>query len=553
MNREDQLRLGMIYGLQRLGHLRRAWLTQPACLRLLALMLGITLTGCAGLPPLTRASPDAVAVVPRTDSGLGALAAAALAHAQPPGSTGALSLAHPVLALDTRLTLIAQAREAIDLQTFVLADDGTGRQLLRALRDAAARGVRVRVLVDDFHLAGMDPLLRGFAAHPKVELRLYNPFVAGRGGGALRWLALAGDFQRLNRRMHNKLFIVDGAMAIIGGRNIADGYFQRDPAANFIDFDLLALGALVPQLSALFDRYWSAAPVRTLAEVDGGEPGAQETAARAKAFDAATRALPLAPPVGPGRLAVPTFASLLAEGLPGLIGAEAEAFADTPDKRIATGSGIEGTSTGFAIRQFYASREELMLFSPYFIPGESGMRGLQVARANGIAVRVITNALGASDEPLAALAYERYRVPLLKMGVELYELSSQQMQRDERQGGFFGRSRAQLHAKLAFIDRRSLILGSFNLDQRSATTNTELAVVLHSPALAQQVLAWFNSRERRDVRGSYQVQLRPDGGLRWVALLGDGRSETHDQEPEAQFWHRLGLWLQSLFVPESLL
>ena len=202
---------------------------------------------------------------------------------------------------------------------------------------------------------------------------------------------------------------------------------------------------------------------------------------------------------------------------------------------------------------FRTAREELLLFSPYFIPGKSGMAGIQEARSHGIAVRVVTNALGASDEPLAALAYERYRVPLLEMGVELYEVSSERVQRDDRQRSLFGRSRAQLHTKLAMVDRRTLLIGSLNLDQRSATTNTELAVVVDSPALTREVLAWFNSNSRDDVRGSYQLQLRPDGGLRWVALLGEGRTEVFDEEPEPNVLRRLRLWFMSLLVPESLL
>ena len=250
----------------------------------------------------------------------------------------------------------------------------------------------------------------------------------------------------------------------------------------------------------------------------------------------------------------PRFDLLLADSLAGLIGAEATVFADTPAKLDPTTGGLAGTTYGFALQSFRESRQELMLFSPYFIPGEGGLAGLREARKFGIAVRVITNSLGATDEPQASLAYERYRVPLLQMGVELYEVSAVQVQRDESTRHAFGASRAQLHAKLALIDRRSVLLGSMNLDQRSATTNTEMLLLVRSPGLAQDILSWFNSKERADVRGSYQVRLKPDGhSLQWVALLGEGRSETLDSDPEFNPWERLRLWLISLLVPESLL
>jgi putative cardiolipin synthase len=463
-----------------------------------------------------------------------------------------LSLAHPTLALDARLTLIAQAQASLDLQVYHLADDALGHQVLRALRDAARRGVRVRLLLDDFYTAGMDPLLLGLAAHEGVQLRLFNPFVGGRDSAAGRWLQLAGDFQRLNHRMHNKLFVADGAMAIVGGRNLADGYFQRDADANFIDFDALVVGAVVPELAAIFDQYWNSTQVHDITSLAAPT---ETVAARQARFDSLAGLVepPFRPPSTLRGIATLRFAETLAGDLPGLLAVRASAMADLPDK-LERHDDLSGTTTMRALRMFRESRSELMLFSPYFIPGESGLAGLREARQHGIAVRVITNSLGATDEPLASLAYERYRLPMLQLGVELYELSSMQVRRDDVQRAVFGRSRAQLHAKLALIDRRTVLLGSMNLDQRSASTNTELALRIDSPELAQQILRWFNSTDRADVTGSYQVRLKPDGrSLEWVALLGGGRSETHADEPEFDAWLRFRLWLMSLFVPESLL
>jgi len=518
-----------------------------------ALLLILLLGGCASLPPLAEPPPPTLAIAASADTPLGAIAARAVERMRGHGSTGVLSLAHPGLALDARLSLIRQAKASIDLQVYHLADDTVGRQVLRELRDAAQRGVRVRLLLDDFYTTGMDELLLGLAAHDGAQVRLFNPFAGARGSSVGRWMQMAGDFQRLNHRMHNKLFIADGAMAILGGRNLADGYFQRDAGANFIDFDALATGAVLPELAAVFDSYWNSTQVRdirSLAEADDPAP-----ALRAR-FESATFNIgpPFAAPVIWRGRPAPRFDQLLTDDLADLIGSEATVFADTPTKVDPTQGRLAGTTYGFALQSFRESRQELMLFSPYFIPGESGLAGLREARKFGIAVRVITNSLGATDEPQASLAYERYRVPLLQMGVELYEVSAVQVGRDEATRRVFGASRAQLHAKLALIDRRAVLLGSMNLDQRSATTNTEMVLLIRSPELAREILTWFNSRERADVRGSYQVRLKADGrSLQWVALLGEGRSETLDEDPEFNLWERLRLWLISLFVPESLL
>jgi len=517
------------------------------------LLLALLLGGCASLPPLAEPLSPTLAIAPSADTPLGAIAARAVERLRGHGATGVLGLAHPSLALDARLSLIRQAGASIDLQVYQLADDTVGRLVLRELRDAAQRGVRVRLLLDDFYTAGMDELLLGLAAHDGAQVRLFNPFAGARGSSVGRWMQMAGDFRRLNHRMHNKLFIADGAMAIVGGRNLADGYFWRDAGANFIDFDVLAVGAVLTDLAAVFDRYWNSTQVRDIASLAATDEPASVLRAR---FESATLNIdpPVAAPSAWRGRPTPRFDPLLADGLAGLIGADATVFADAPAKLDRAPGSMAGTTYGFALQSFRESREELMLFSPYFIPGESGLAGLREARKFGIAVRVITNSLGATDEPQASLAYERYRVPLLQMGVELYEVSSMQARRDEATSRVVGASRAQLHAKLALIDRRTVLLGSMNLDQRSATTNTEMLLLIRSPELAREILASFNSKERADVRGSYQVRLKPDGrSLQWVALLGEGRSETLDEDPEFNLWERLRLWLISLFVPESLL
>ncbi len=456
------------------------------------------------------------------------------------------------VALDARLTLIRKAQSSLDLQYYLVGNDEIGRLLLRELRDAAQRGVRVRLLVDDFYTSGTDRLLQGLAAHPNAEVRLFNPFAGGRSTSVGRLLGLAADFKRLNHRMHNKLFIADGAMAIAGGRNMADGYFLRG-SDNFIDFDALALGPVVPKLQTIFDSYWNSPHVYPIAEV---APTSEAPASLRAYLDRATT-VPHSEPAAPTTqdvYGVPLLSADLAASLQQLVWGEATAFADNPDKVIrgTTPAEMSETALYHSLAAFHEARSELMLFSPYFVPGKVGMAGLQTARSFGIPVRIITNSMATTDEPLASLAYERYRIPMLTLGIELYELRPQQGTADNRNGP--GASRSRWHAKMAFVDRKTTILGSMNLDQRSATTNTEVVLLIQSPEFAARVLQYFNATRARDLNHVHQVKLTPDGKtLQWVALKGEGSAQELEAEPDMDYLLRLKLWLLSPFVSEDLL
>ncbi|MEP7102758.1 MAG: phospholipase D family protein, partial [Burkholderiales bacterium] len=457
-------------------------------------------------------------------------------------------------ALDARLAMIENARTSLDLQYYLIADDSTGRPLLRALRDAAARGVRVRLLVDDLYTADLDRLLLGLAATPNVEVRLFNPFVTERGSSTRRLLALALDFKRLNHRMHNKLFVADGVLAIVGGRNLADEYFLRGAQNNFIDFDVMLTGSAVTELGGWFDLYWNSTavyPVQAIVRAAGHAPAPPEV--DRAVFDDVTRddARPDVP-MAPDYFGGPAFSTGLARHTLQFIPAQTYAFADSPSKIDPANNSIsiDDTLTHRFLLQLSDTRSEAVLFSPYFIPGKEALARIAKLRADGVKVGIVTNSLAVSDEPLVSVGLERHQIALLKLGVDLYELSSNRLKLDRTLKGLLGASTGRLHAKIGFLDRETVLVGSMNLDPRSASINTEIGVRIESPRLAEMVLAAFKVDA---LAGVYQVRLRPNGaGVRWIAVDADS-PEVLDVDPDTSVWQRVRLMLLSFFIPESQL
>ena len=518
-------------------------------------VLGILgLAGCTSPPlrsaPLRSAPPPSSFRIAPDDTPLGGLAAA---NQVPAGRSGFRPLLVSGIALQTRLNLINSARVGVDLQTYHLGNDPTGHQILRALRDAAGRGVRVRLLIDDFYTTGMTDLLLGLAAEPLVEVRLYNPFPAGRDSTALRLASLLADFSQLNRRMHNKLLVADGRAAIVGGRNLTDAYFMRSSEGNYLDFDLLAVGQIAADLGPAFDPYWNsrfAVPLQALA--DNG----LDTAQRRASFERLTA--PATTAAGPGLPAGTRAASAALAALP-LVVADAKVYVDNPEK---TGGGVGSPGGGPALpvaQLVNDAQERLIVVSPYFLPSAIGMKLLGQARARGVTVQVLTNSLVDSDEPLVSLAYGDLRPALLKSGIQLFELSSERMKRESVFRQSLGGSVGRLHAKLGFIDDHLMLVGSMNIDPRSAATNTELSMVIDSADLVRVVLGQFQPTASGVV---FEVQMAADGqSLQWVGrgdiagVSGTGANAELrlDAEPTPPWWQRLRLWLLSRLVPTDLL
>lgn len=521
----------------------------------MALIGFVVLTsGCASLP--TSVVRDESAAIPvSTDTSLGRVASSSSPDA---ALSGFRLLPSGAFALDARLELARRAESALDLQYFLIKSDATGHSILRELRDAALRGVRVRLLLDDLHTSGQDALLLGLAAHPNVEVRLFNPFASRRGGLIRRFAASLPEFERLNHRMHNKLFIADGAIAIAGGRNIADEYFTRHPLANFIDLDVLVAGAVVPELATIFDGYWNSAsayPVQALAD-------RRESASDRRAqFDRATRVahppalqdMPASDVLGYARLAADLDGGRLE-----LLWSPAEAFADPPYPEIdeeAAARPRRGLSPQSASRvrlsvleHIRDARSEVVLVSPYLIPGRRGMDLIRTVRNRDVSVSVLTNSLASTDQPVAHIGYRRYRHELLALGVELYELSPVKAGR-ESQRILFGDSVGGLHTKAVVFDRDELFIGSMNFDPRSNHYNSEMGLFIHGPAIARE--AWQLSNWAK-LQGAHRLRLRPGGGIEW-RTPAEADDEVHGAEPEAPFWTRLLLNLLAPFAPEELL
>ncbi len=511
-----------------------------------ALML---LQGCASLPPPSqRAEADAIPASRGTE--LADLAAQSI----PAGSPSAFRpLPLSAWSMDARLTLVRHAKQSLDLQYYLLQNDMTGHTLLRAVRDAAERGVRVRILVDDLYTAQSDRMLLSLEAYPNIEVRLFNPFPAGREFAWSRWMFALSDFARVNHRMHNKLLIADGVFAVAGGRNIADEYFFSSKEGNFVDFDLLVAGDAVPQLAAIFDKYWNSPRVYQLTQL---EPDRNKPDVAQAEFDQLSAdAIDAFPPLAPEKVDLLGFRSLgndIAAPPLKMLGGAIEVFSDDPEKVSGRAEHIEDstTVTSRVIRAIAEAKSEVVAASPYFVPGERGMKGLRAVRDNNVHVEILTNSLASNDEPFVTAAYAQYREPLLKMGVELYETDSSQLKHDKLFSTALRASIGRSHSKLIVIDRHLTFVGSMNLDFRSSRLNTELGMLVESRELAEEVL-----RLKDLVRsvGCFRVRMSPDGDhIQWVGSE-DGKEIVYDEEPGVGLGTRLEIWFLSPFISESLL
>ena len=574
-----------------------------------AMLLSVLLLlgGCASRLPTQVQRPVSTAVQPSGGTPLGQIVANRKQRENQAGAeaSGFALLTGPQSAYGSRLALVEAARQTLDLQYYAIHADASTERLLRGIIAAARRGVRVRVLLDDFHSTGRNAQVMRLAFVPGIEMRMFNPLVGSRDSGLSRIWNAATDFQRAQQRMHNKLFLADNLVGVMGGRNLGDAYFGNAETSNFLDADLLAAGPIVQDLSQSFDSYWNNArayPVQSLigrqeldalrqsfagseasaAPPDGprptppdGEPrpdSRQPPSAeqRARAWDMQAtnlhtipmvwaRAVMLAdkpskiPTVDSDGVTDPLSASkgTLASAQLGRINLPRSALAAAANPTggaAASDSVVEGL-----IHLIGYARNDLLIVSPYFVPGSDMLAAFQAARERGVRIRVLTNSLSSNDAPVAHVGYARYREALLRSGVELYELVSDSSTLRAALGVGSGAtaaagSRLMLHSKLLVVDGQILVVGSMNLDQRSQLQNTEIAVLVRSRKLSAQTSEQI---EKGLALGAWHVVLE-DGALRWKAPPESDETDQ-TQEPDTSLPLRLLLRLIGPFAPDELL
>ncbi len=535
--------------------LRSLRLVRPL-LAWVALALALAASGCASidLASVPRTPSSALAPQPgtRLHDGITSRLAAT------PGQSGFVTLERGLDAFVARAALAELAERTLDLQYYIVHGDTSGLLLLGRVLAAADRGVRVRLLIDDWTLADADAALAQLDAHPSIEVRLFNP-TANRSWWTLRrWLEVVGDFSRINRRMHNKAWIADNAAAIVGGRNLGDEYFEARDDLDYHDLDLLAAGPIVRDVSASFDRYWNsdfAVPLETFRRVEGGD--AQQASMRA--WFAAHEARVGASPYAKALAGAPLLDRMRRGEVDWRLG-EARLLVDDPEKlrRPTDDPALRGAERRLLLAgQLDAlapkPARELLVVAPYFVPGTQGVAAFGARVRDGVAVRILTNSLTSSDVLAAQAGYAKYRPALLEAGVTLYELKPTGPGRDgpvRIRDALGGGSRAALHEKSFVIDRRTVFVGSLNLDPRSVRVNTEVGVLVLSEALAGEVAAIF---DRNAAPGSaWHVALR-DGVVGWEDLDAAGAPRRALTEPGASAWRRLMQFFYAVFAPEDLL
>ena len=506
----------------------------------------------AGQPGSIASPPVTVATAGRSAANTLKIAAAQLttqfaalaAEHRDSGLSAAWMLPEGNTALAARLLLVRHAERSLDLQYYIWHDDIAGALLFDALRQAADRGVQVRLLLDDNNTAGLDDLLAGLDAHAGIEVRLFNANSHRRW----RWLGYLTDFSRMNRRMHNKTLTADGMATIVGGRNVADAYFGVGDGTLFADLDVLAVGPVARQVTDDFERYWSSAPVqRASALLGSAKPGVLDAlAARTQDMLATPKARSYIDALTAGGAV-----QRMLDGHPPDAWTAMQMVSDDPAKGL--GPVPPQSMLTFELAQGQQPpRQSLHLVSPYFVPGDKGMQWLRHLRAQGVQVVVLTNSLSATDVAVVHSGYAKYRRELLASGVQLWELKRTPSAVASNSASAFaidGSSSASLHAKTFLADCERIFVGSFNFDPRSARLNTEMGVTLQAPELAKtrcdQMQAELPAR-------AYRVNLRPDGHLEWWEDLPEGRKAWTD-EPLTSTWQRMLLVLLSWLPVEWLL
>jgi putative cardiolipin synthase len=457
-----------------------------------------------------------------------------------PGLSGFDLIREGDRAFMARLAMADLAEKSLDAQYYIWDGDTTGKILAGHLMRAADRGVRVRVLIDDnYRTQETDFAMAVLDAHPNIEIRFFNP-VTNRGW---RWASFAGDFSRVNHRMHNKLFVMDNAVGIVGGRNIGDVYFGVRADHNYRDLDVLTVGPIANELSASFDLFWNsewAIPAAAVVPSQPSEPELRDAMQRLEAQVAAT-SYPY-----PIYEKVTDLQARLVALRDRLVWAPGRVLVENPS-RVSTAD--HGVIRAALAERVDAVQHELLIESPYFVLGETAIERVQGLTARGATVRALTNSAISNDVLPAHAGYANTRKALLRAGMELYELRPDSNMK--RQWSILaGSAGASLHTKSLVFDRQTVFIGSFNLDPRSTTINTENGVLIDSPELAGQVGELMD--EGVTSGSAYRVTLDADGDLVW-ATETDGKAVEYHRDPGTTVWQRFVVGVVRLLPIEDQL
>jgi len=500
------------------------------------LLIGTVLNACSSLPPghdFPRTVSTAISDPEQTKLG-SQLENATLEHE---GKSGFYLQSFGADGFLTRMQMINAAERTLDLQYYIFRGDDTGRLLTDAALRAADRGVRVRLLIDDGETVAGDEQIAPLASHPSIEIRIFNPFRYRGHRKTIRATEFFFNKSRLNYRMHNKLLVVDNSVAVIGGRNIGDQYFQVSAEEQFADNDVLAVGPIVRDISASFDEYWNNAlsiPGEALTSSKSPHGSLQEHRALTIEEPAEVNAdgIDFVKRVNSGE----PFAGLISGRLP-MVWAPARLISDSPDKKSVENGSKIGTSILQPVADAtLAVQSELLVITPYLVPGDEGMELFNDLRSRNVSIRILTNSLESSSTLLAQSGYMGYRVPLLEAGVELYEIRSMlgNPHGSGQTAAMSAHGTYSLHAKMFVFDRQRIFVGSMNFDQRSMYLNTEIGLLIDSPELAQELVRRFEAMVQP--ANAYQVLLQPDSSgsgqhLIWRTLENDQMVDLQE-EPE---------------------
>jgi putative cardiolipin synthase len=513
----------LVYGFRSI--VQRMYFVNTPLRNFLGIMMAASVQSCASVE-FDYPKQESFAIQNTGDTYLGQQLEGLLkGHA--PGEAGFLPLADGIDALAARLLLARRAERSIDAQYYLLKNDIVGKEFVYTLLNAADRGIRVRLLLDDMFTRGYDAGMVGLDSHPNIEIRIFNPFASR---SARLWDAVT-SFSRINRRMHNKSFTVDNQITLIGGRNIADEYFGAREDAKFADLDVVGIGPVVQDVSVMFDSYWNherAAPVGAFAKMP--KDSAAELERLRVELEQARK-----------KITTSKYAAAVKDQVLEYVESETNSFdwavytlaVDSPDKSIKSKATTANSIVTTLRESLLSAENEILIVSPYFVPKKSGIEALSEIQKRGIQVTIITNSLAANNQATVHGGYAPSRKPLLKAGIRIFEVRADANVPGSQFVAASG-AKATLHTKAFVVDRQQAFIGSFNFDPRSANINTELGVIIHSTKIAAEIV---DTIEAKTATEAFEVFLNEKGKLRWRGM-DNGEEIILDKEPQTTWGRR---------------